>query len=733
MRSLISLFIFLPFVLSANPELIESKCCRCHKPGKEKGGLDLQSLMPRNDHLLRSPQKWKRALAYLRSHEMPPKDSKAISLEDREKMLLWLEESLNKTYISSPYYLETPQTRRLNKYEYLNTLQDLLYLDKRPSFNLLSDNSGYGFDNIADLLSVSSLAMEKYLKCAQQVLDDAILDYVPKQYKWNFDAESMDRAPKNRGRVIQDIHHLWANASLSIKINCVHPGKYKFQMEAAGDQAGGEKVKVSLDINGKSQKVLEIEAESPHSQIYTIEMELITGENELKISFINDYYQVLKGDRNFHFYGLSISGPEKLPPLPKSHLRLVPNGESYEKTIKSFLERAYRRPATEGELLKFTKTYQELRHAGNDHLSAIKTCFLAILISPKFLFRIEEKPQVQAQVLNDYELASRLSYFLWSSMPDEGLFYLASKGELNKTAILKSEVRRMLKSYRSKQFVKNFSGQWLHVRNLDYVDVSNRKFKNWNGALQDSMRREVYEYFTYVLSNNLPISFFIRGDKLFVNDKLAGHYGIKGDFEWAMHSIPAIAGRNSVLTTASVLTVTSEASRTSPVKRGKWILEEILGFTPPPPPPGVPALEETQEHHADLTVSEQLARHREDPDCAVCHLRMDPIGLSFEHYNAIGEWRDKYDKGEAISLGGDLPDGSSLRGFQDVQDYLLENESTFQQTFIEKLMIYALGRGLEQGDFRTLYEIHEKTMGLSCRLEDIILEIVVSKNFRYKS
>jgi hypothetical protein len=713
--------------------LIENKCCRCHKPGKEKGGLDLQSLMPGDDSFLRAPQKWKRALTYLKSHEMPPQDSKKLALDDRAKMISWLEGKLVSAYASLPHYLEVSQPRRLNNREYLNTLQDLLYLEKTPSFNLPTDNSGYGFDNIADLLSVTPLSMEKYLKCSEQVLDQAIWDQLPLRQTWTFDAESMDRMPKNRGRVIQDIHHLWSNGSLAIKFSSNNAGKYKVQMEAAGDQAGDEKVKVRFHINGKETKVIEIKAKSPNSEIYTLEIDLRAGKNELKISFINDYYHVLSGDRNFHFYGLSINGPKQLPSLPKSHLRLVAQGEHFEQIISRFLERAYRRPISKTELGKFIVAYNKLRKAGDSHLRAVKSCFLAVLVSPKFLFRIEKETQVNNKPINDYELASRLSYFLWSSMPDERLFYLAKTKGLNKSEVLRGEVKRMLKSYRSKQFVRNFSGQWLQVRNLDYVDVSSRKFKKWNGALQDSMSREVYAYFSYVLSNNLPISFFIRGDKTFINDKLAKHYGVEGEFDWDMRAIPAVKNRNSVLSTASVLTVTSEASRTSPVKRGKWVLEEILGFTPPPPPPAVPALEEIEQEHEDLTVSEQLAIHREDPDCAVCHLRMDPIGLSFENYNAIGEWRDKYEKEKEIVLGGGLPDGSNLRGFADVQDYLLKDQVTFQHTLIEKLMIYALGRALESGDYRTLYDIHNKTKELNCRLEDLILEIVLSKTFRYKS
>ena len=222
-------------------------------------------------------------------------------------------------------------------------------------------------------------------------------------------------------------------------------------------------------------------------------------------------------------------------------------------------------------------------------------------------------------------------------MPDERLFHLAQKNDLNKVEVLRAEVKRMLESYRAKQFVKNFSGQWLQVRNLEFVDVSNRKFPGWNGGLKESMKMEVYAYFSYVLENNLPLCFFIRGDKLFINEKLAKHYGVKGDYKWNIKAVPAIAGRDSILSTASVLTVTSEASRTSPVKRGKWILEEMLGFTPPPPPPGVPSLEEGNESHEGMTISQQLAKHREDPDCAVCHLRMDPLGLSFENYNPIGQ------------------------------------------------------------------------------------------------
>lgn len=714
-------------------DLIESKCCRCHKPGKEKGGLDLQSLLPKEQGHLRSPQKWKRAWSYLKSHEMPPQDSKKISLEDRENMTVWLEDSLSKTYMSIDPEISALKPRRLNKQEYQNTLQDLLYLSKAPSLNLPSDNSGYGFDNIAELLSVTSLSMEKYLKYSKQVLDQAILDELPQHKEWTFDVESMTRLPKASGRVIEDVHHVWANGSLSVNFTLKHQGKYRIQMKAEGDQAGDEKVQVEIAVNDKKLKTIDVSAEETKAEGYSLDVDLEPGTHKVKVSFINDYNHPLHGDRNFHFHNLKISGPQKLPAIPQSHQRLVPKDQKFDVILKRFMERAYRRPVSVKESESFNRVYKELRAQGDGHLKALKSCFLAVLVSPKFLFRVEQKPKAAITMLNDYELASRLSYFLWSSMPDERLFHLAQKNDLNKVEVLRTEVKRMLESYRAKQFVKNFSGQWLQVRNLEFVDVSNRKFPAWNGGLKESMKMEVYAYFSYVLENNLPLSFFIRGYQLFINEKLAKHYGVKGKYQWNIKAVPAFAGRDSILSTASVLTVTSEASRTSPVKRGKWILEEMLGFTPPPPPPGVSALEEGDENHVGMTISQQLAKHREDPDCAVCHLRMDPLGLSFENYNPIGQWRDTYELGKAIDLGGRLPDGSQLSGLADVQNYLMNNETEFQHTVIEKLMIYALGRGLEPGDYRTLYEIHQKTLENSCRLEDVIIELVLSKVFRYKS
>ncbi|WDE97982.1 DUF1592 domain-containing protein [Lentisphaera profundi] len=722
----------LNFILADGQSLIESKCCRCHKPGKEKGGMDLQSILPDKDKSLLSPKTWSKALVYLKSHEMPPADSKHLDIDDRQKMISWLDTAIYRTYAALPLELKTPQARRLNNKEYINTLQDLLFLKEKPQINLPNDNSGYGFDNIAELLSVSPLSMEKYLHYAKQYLDKAIKNELPKRSLLSFDAEGMDRRPEHSGRVINGVHYIWSLGKLSTEFPIEYSGKYKLVLRAAGDQAGEEPVHVNVMINEKSVGLIKVSAMKGQPQDYELNVDFKLGKNKIALAFVNDYNHLIKGDRNFHFHKLSVSGPNKLPLLTKSHLALVPNDEVAEQSLKRFLLRAYRRPVTEAELSKYMKLYHKLKTNGQEHLLAMKTCFLAALVSPKFLFRIEEPPLKGIEPISNYELASRLSYFLWSTMPDERLFSLAKQGKLIDDEVLSSEVERMIKSCKSKAFVKNFSGQWLYVRNLDYLDIDKKQFPNWNGPLQYAMGQEVYHYFSYVLQNDLPLDFFIRGDKLFVNDKLAKHYGIRGKFSGEFKETSAITGRDSILTTSAILTVTSEASRTSPVKRGKWVLEEILGFSPPSPPPDLPSLEDLEADHKKKTIAEQMAIHRADPNCAVCHVRMDPIGLSFEHYGPLGKWRASYEY-HAINAGGILPNGVKLNGVKDVQEYLLKNKDVFQFNFIKKLMIYSLGRGLEEGDYQTLYNIYNDTKVNDCRLSQIILQLVHSKTFREKS
>ena len=699
-------------------KLIEQYCCRCHKA--DKNDLDLESLLPNEAGLLAHPLQWRRALSYLESHEMPPPDSKKVPIEARQKMIIWLEGKINFTYENMPSSSPAPRVRRLNNREYVNTLQDLLYLKQVPEVHLPADNSGYGFDNISGLLNVSPLLMEKYLKASQKYLDLSLWDFSPSPMKKVFGAENMSLKPTRSGQVVGTKHAVWAKGTLSTEINCHFEGDYELTLSASGDQAGSEAVRVNLSVNKEVVKLVKIHAKEKPKK-YKIKVALKKGKNLIQLTFVNDYYHLIKGDRNFIFHQMMVSGPTELPHLPLSQRKILSSTRNDQQNINNFLYRAYRRPPTDSEKSKYHALYKKMLSQKLNRIQALKTCFLAALLSPNFLFRLE------GETYNSYEFASRLAYFLWSSMPDDELLAQAASGDLKNPKNLEAHLKRMLSSPKINHFVENFSGQWLHLRNLDQHSVNRESFPFWKEELKESFKKEAYSYFEHVLRNNLPIRNFLSSDTVFLNKQLANYYGIKGEFSKEITATKATKKRNSLLTTGAILTVTSEASRTSPVKRGKWILEEILGFAPPPPPPGIPSLEKHQSEK--LTISQQMALHREDPDCAVCHLRMDPIGLSMENYDALGRWRDSYGD-EVIAGGGKLPDQTELNNMADLQKYLLSQEKAFQLNFIEKLMIYALGRGLEDADYKVLYQIHRDTQSLGCRLQDIIVELVKSPLFQ---
>jgi hypothetical protein len=367
---------------------------------------------------------------------------------------------------------------------------------------------------------------------------------------------------------------------------------------------------------------------------------------------------------------------------------------------------------------------------------SIRLGLQAALVSPSFLFRIEEDPSpddpdVKRQ-LNDFELASRLSYFLWSSMPDDELFELAGRGKLNDPKVLEQQVQRMLADPKSRALVDNFAGQWLNLRNLDDINFDRRRFRRFNGELRDSMKQETLRFFEYVMRDDRSILDFLDGDYTFVNKQLAELYDIDGvegnDFQKvSLEGTP----RAGVLTQSSILALTSNPTRTSPVKRGKWIMENILGTPPPPPPPNVPELEETAKASPDATLAEQLALHREDPGCASCHDQMDPLGLALEKFDAIGQFRERDGK-HPIDDSGVLPGGQKFQGAHELIGILKARKQLFAKNLTEKMLTYALGRGLEYYDICAVNEIVNGLERDEYKFSRLILGVVNSNPFQYR-
>jgi hypothetical protein len=422
----------------------------------------------------------------------------------------------------------------------------------------------------------------------------------------------------------------------------------------------------------------------------------------------------------------------KRPELRKRLLPKAPvpkdRGAAMRENLKQFASRAWRRPATDAEVQRLVRFIQLAREQGDGPEVGIRMALQAVLVSPHFLFRIEQEPTSKDHLLSDWELATRLSYFLWSTMPDEELFRLAREGKLRQPGVLEGQVRRMLKDMKARALAENFAGQWLTIRSLSAFSPDLKRFPSFNPQLRSAMLRETEMFFLHIVREDRNVLDFLDADYTFVNERLAKHYGLK-DVHGEHFRKVSLAGtpRGGVLTHASVLAVNSNPTRTSPVKRGKWILENILGTPPPPPPPDVDELKEEEELSG--TLRQQMEKHRTNPTCASCHARMDPLGFGFENFDAIGAWRSREGK-HAIDASGILPDGSTFNGPSELRKVLMKKKELFVKCFTDKLLTYALGRGTERSDRCFIEEIARNVGKQDHRFVPLVIEIVRSDPFQ---
>ncbi|MGH7128099.1 MAG: DUF1592 domain-containing protein, partial [Planctomycetaceae bacterium] len=481
---------------------------------------------------------------------------------------------------------------------------------------------------------------------------------------------------------------------------------------------------------------------------YEFQLRLTEGKQRFAAWFINDYYDEnaenrRERDRNLEVYALEVEGPLGTHPtnLPETHRRIVIARPGPEKTVEqaareiftAFLPRAFRRPVEPHEVEPIVELVVFVSEQGETFEQAVSIGVQAALVSPRFLFRVERDPAADdpdgVRRLSDYELASRLSYFLWSSMPDEELFEHARRGDLHKPDVLTAQVRRMLADPKAHALTENFAAQWLNLRNLAACTPDPEHFEDFDDELRQDMRRETELLFETIVTEDRNILDFLDADFTFVNERLAEHYGLE-DVEGDDFRRVSLAGtrRRGVLTHASILTLTSNPNRTSPVKRGKWILENLLDQAPPDPPPNVPQLEETAKENPDATLRQQLEMHRANPTCASCHKVMDPLGLAFEHFDPVGRWREKQD-GKPIDASGRLPGGEEFNGAVELVAVLKTRQDDFSRCLAEKMLTYALGRGLERFDTCAVDEIVGSMRDNDHRFSALVLAIVRSDPF----
>ncbi|MFI4861251.1 MAG: DUF1592 domain-containing protein [Phycisphaerales bacterium JB063] len=739
--------------------LLEQYCYECHGNGQRKGRVSFDGPTAIAE-VLELADDWAAARDILNDRLMPPEDSPQPTAHEILTINQWIDDALEyypPDAVADPGWYTI---HRLNKNEYRNTLRDLLGIDPEVvdiAERLPPDDTGYGFDNNADVLSMSPLQVEQYLSAAEHAIELAIgSPVVVNEEPVRIRRLTMEGGgnPLDRGGF-----HLYSRGTVTGRYTFDVAGEYVIHLEAWGDQGGDEPAKAEIRVDGRRVEVVDIPATRREPGTYEVPIEVDAGEHRIEFIFINDYYVENEADRNLAVEWIGVAGPMNVSTERSAAYNdvffIVPNatddGERIEgapgrrrvterqaarMVIEQFASRAFRRPVSREELASLQRLYEESRSFGDTYEEAVKLTLTATLVSPNFLYRPVEHPTPNdaeaVYTLSDYELASRLSYFLWSSMPDARLLELAERGQLNDEQTLRDEVQRMLADPRSDALVENFAGQWLLLRNLDALEIDRERYTHYDDELREAMRTEAELFFADVLRRGRPMRDLLVSRDTFLNQTLAEHYGIAGVRGDAFRRVelPAGSPRGGVLTMGAVLTVTSNPTRTSPVKRGLYVLEQVLGTPPPPPPPDVPPLEKTAETLAEgATLREQLAAHLADPNCAVCHVRMDPIGLSMEHFDATGAWRDR-DGEIAIDAAGELPGGIVFDGSTELKQILLDEQALFIENLTKKMMTYALGRGVEPFDRPIVHGVVQHVRANDDKLSAMIEAIVLSDSFR---
>lgn len=725
---------------------LQKYCADCHGNDSEEAGVNVDTLTS-VDQFLSDHRTWERVYRMLNAGAMPPADFDPLpNTEERKEVVQYLYTELYDFDCDLVYDPGRPTVQRLNRTEYNNTIQDLFGITITPADDFPADDVGNGFDNIGDVLTVPPLLMEKYLTAAEQIAEEVIdtKDY-SKPTTITRTAGQL-QSGRNDG-VDKGVRWLYTNGSVFADFDIPADGAYEIHVTAMATQMGNERAKFELQVGQKKEGVQTVQRdrrleEFKHRAI------LKQGRVRITTTFLNDAYdKQSKADRNIGFGKLEVRGPlggfrnfkhkashERLiTALPGNDRSVV---DAASEVLRPLLRRAFRRPVAEAEVGRFAGLVQmAVSQLNESYEGGISLAVQAILVSPDFLFRIEQDPPpgVKERELNSHELANRLSYFLWSTMPDDELFGVAETGRLNDPAVLRAQIQRMLKHQKAESLVQNFAAQWLNLRNLDDVTPDPTTFKVFNNGLRNSMRRETELLFLSVIQEDRSVRDLLSADYTFVNEQLAQHYGIAGvtgnNFERV-----SLQGtkRSGVLTHASILTLTSDPGRTSPVKRGKWIMENIFGEAPPPPPPDVPELEETAEATPGASLREQLEKHREDPGCASCHRVMDPLGLGLENFDAIGRWRDQ-DQGKPIDASGELPSGEKFSGALQLVNIVQQREEKFYRTLTEKMLTYAVGRGTNYFDRCAVDQCINLMSQRNNRFSALIEGIVLSDPFQKRA
>jgi len=716
-------------------QFLAQYCQSCHNGRLKTGGLSLEQMDP--GRVSQSPETWEKVVRKLRAGMMPPSGVPRPARAAIDEFVAHVENSLDQFAARQP----NPGTvglHRLNRAEYANAVRDLLDVDADVSTLLPSDDSSEGFDNIAAALGVSPALLERYVAAATEISSLAVGDpaTTPTTNTW--------RAP---GDLSQTTHieglPIGTRGGMLIEYTFPLDAEYGFKIRARsaglGVGAGGGAVPIEITLDGARI--------NPGKSATDFRLKITAGPHTIGVAMprhssagVDDIYSTYPDNAGVTSVAITgptnPTGPGDTPSRRKIFICRPASGEDEtacaKRILTSLAEKAFRRPVRDNDLETLLGFYQEGRNVGGfEH--GIEAALARILMDPWFIFRIEHEPAGTppggVYVVSDIELASRLSFFLWSSIPDEELLWLAKQNKLHEPQILSQQTRRMLADSKASALAVNFAGQWLYLRELKSARPETREF---NDNLRQSFRRETEMFFDSIVREDRSVVDLLDADYTFVDERLAKHYDIPGVYGSRFRRVKLPdETRRGLLGQGSILLVTSVATRTSPVARGKWVLENILGSPVPLPPPNVPALPEDASSAKVVSVRERMEAHRQNPVCASCHKIMDPIGFSLENFDLTGKWRTT-DGGVPVDASSQMVDGTKLSGPASLRQALLSRSDVFVSTLTEKVMTYALGRGLKYYDMPAVRAITREAGRNDNRFSSIVLGIVKSTPFQMK-
>jgi mono/diheme cytochrome c family protein len=755
----------------AHVSLVDDYCLSCHDEDKKRGGLALDAMLDQEPS--RHPDVWEKVIRKLRARQMPPVGKERPDDPTYDAVVASLEAALDRAAAANPNPGRTAAIRRLTRTEYRNAIRDLLALDVDVAALLPADESSYGFDNVT-VGDLSPTLLDRYMSAAEKISRLAL--------------GHPGRSPGGETfRVQPDLTQeghidglpIGTRGGALVQYTFPVDGEYEFQIRLTRDRdelveglsephevellPDRERVQLFTVKPPRRDPAVPAEAQLTHAtadQHLKVRVPVRAGPHAVGVTFLKKPSLLIETARQpyqAHFnsyrhprvqpaiYAVSIigpygaAGPRETPSRRRifvSNPRTPDQEEPAARDIlAALMRRAYRRPVTADDLRGPLALYREARDEGGFE-AGIEMALSAVLVSPHFLFRVEHDPAGvppgKAYRISDLELASRLSFFLWSSLPDDELLNTAITGQLHEPAMLETQVRRMLADPRAHALVSNFASQWLHLRNLESITPDMRLFPDFDDNLRQAFRQETELFFDSILREDRSVLHLLSANYTFVNERLAKHYGIPHVYgsRFRRVTFKDDRERGGLLRHGSILTVTSYATRTSPVLRGKWVLDTLLGVPPPPPLPDVPTLQDNTVD-GSLAVRSRLAEHRRNPVCASCHNLMDPVGLSLEKFDAIGRRRTA-EEGIPIDASGGFPDGSLFADVHGLEAALLRRPELFVGAFAEKLLTYASGRGVEYYDAPAIRTIVRETRPQDFRLSAIVLGVVNSQPFQMR-